>query len=1282
MSGQASSNEHNALGNDATLSNALHVAGFSDNTSTSMATNNVSSSAVPVDFEVEMDIADTAMDTTGDDALAQEGISTLAAAAPEDSQRQLPSPPHTETQQSQPLAEVQHTLPASSSSPEQQQLRVADSDNRPSISGFSRFPYRTSHDPLSPPPQFPDDDDDDDSAMPGLEPLEPLSYHPSPTVTPHNEGSRSGASTPQRNNRRPRVEDDHDAERDRRHPSERTGNAHYLSFLNARNANGLLLFLSTRSPQLRLNSAPRLGAEPPPFGGVPFNLFGHQHNMNLPQRSSSTPAEHSNAAPPSAAPNVSGQEFTFHAGAPNGLAITFDLLRGGPPIVRQVDENFRIHTHGGLPPQLNPFTHPTTTTPPAQEGSIPPSTSGTRGNGDADTPASNPNPNPGSGAAQSNNRARYMTAEDLLAQIRNMTNILTNALGSLEAMGDNSEMGKKIIRGLEEVPEGLAKRMEAVAKASGEGNGFGSCAICFDSLLEDSGFSVEAGPTPAGDTLHSHSHSHSEPATQEGTGDIPHVPASGEASIEPTEQAETASEEPKDEAPLPKIVTLPCSHAFHSSCLIPWFSKPMQTTCPSCRFNIDPEGLIWGLGGRYPGLTGGLGGATMGGATAFGPFTFAPFELFPPLGGANANAEGAAEGEGNQGEARAPGEDAGVPPAGIPFNFNGMGIPLLFSNSRRAGGNQPQRRAQSVPRGRTQSLPTAPAGQPGATSDDMNIDGPTWTRVTDRPNLPQLPPGAHRTVYHTHLPMGGVDVILDVIPVNMPSNGTADPTMAGLFSGRPLNPTASDFLNMIHERNGAATDNQGATGHQPAPAPSSVPASDNTNTTGQTQAPQQPAQAQDQPPAAGVMGGGFGFLQNLLAPLMPNQTAPRRPPVNIRRPATTASATPTVPIPQAVPQTSQAGTPPAAARPTTQPQVASGSQDDNPMFERIVARALGPVFDYVLAGMPGGTNAAHGDTPAEAGPMTLEPLPQPRPQTVEQAAATGLPSGLPAQLASNAPLAPAPTTNPVTPGTVSQAEFEQVMRDLEPAFGPVPPEHMEAMRRDYEQFVANNGLHHHHLHHHHDHDHDHVHDHNHAHTHDHDHDHPPLTMPGFPALETLINADIFDLSPTVRDILTRAGIATGTAGATGAPGAATGAEGQAEGQQGLPGLFQGTRRRRRRPQPPTESKPWSPPPAPGTTLRQRVEKMEREAGFRCDDVSCGAGPSDEDPTVSEAVKSMKQLSIRHPADHQPGEDVGKSVCAEEQVHGSEVEVTCPVCRHTGCITKEEWAAGSTDDISI
>jgi len=40
-----------------------------------------------------------------------------------------------------------------------------------------------------------------------------------------------------------------------------------------------------------------------------------------------------------------------------------------------------------------------------------------------------------------------------------------------------------------------------------------------------------------------------------------------------------------------KVVSMPCAHIFHSACLIPWFSKPRQTTCPTCRFDIDPWNL-------------------------------------------------------------------------------------------------------------------------------------------------------------------------------------------------------------------------------------------------------------------------------------------------------------------------------------------------------------------------------------------------------------------------------------------------------------------------------------------------------------------------------------------------------------------------------------------------------------------------------------------------------------------------------------------------------------------
>ncbi|KAG2130627.1 uncharacterized protein EDB93DRAFT_1179932 [Suillus bovinus] len=126
-----------------------------------------------------------------------------------------------------------------------------------------------------------------------------------------------------------------------------------------------------------------------------------------------------------------------------------------------------------------------------------------------------------------------------------------------------------------------------------------------------------------------------------------------------------------------------------------------------------------------------------------------------------------------------------------------------------------------------------------------------------------------------------------------------------------------------------------------------------------------------------------------------------------------------------------------------------------------------------------------------------------------------------------------------------------------------------------------------------------------------------------------------------------------------------------------------------RPMPPRrERKTWMLPAAPGPSLRQRVEQKEREAGLRCYDPSCGIGPSDEDPAPEILAASMKQLSI-HPLSH-PGEG---SLCAHtfhpaclvsaERVAGwgaedkaePYVEVSCPVCRDLGSVTREEWEEG-------
>jgi len=161
-------------------------------------------------------------------------------------------------------------------------------------------------------------------------------------------------------------------------------------------------------------------------------------------------------------------------------------------------------------------------------------------------------------------------------------------------------------------------------------------------------------------------------------------------------------------------------------------------------------------------------------------------------------------------------------------------------------------------------------------------------------------------------------------------------------------------------------------------------------------------------------------------------------------------------------------------------------------------------------------------------------------------------------------------------------------------------------------------------------------------------------------------------------------------------------------------------------------KKWAPPPPPGLTLRQKVEKREQEVGLRCCDVSCGVGPSDEDPWVHATEYGLKQLSIRASpnlsviesrtaVDSGVGSSLNrvsgeneevsngvdtrrdlerKSVCPH-MFHSSclvsservslalrdaevtfvgpegyeEVEVSCPVCRGSGRVSKEEWEAG-------
>ncbi|KAI0079525.1 hypothetical protein K474DRAFT_1591976 [Panus rudis PR-1116 ss-1] len=124
---------------------------------------------------------------------------------------------------------------------------------------------------------------------------------------------------------------------------------------------------------------------------------------------------------------------------------------------------------------------------------------------------------------------------------------------------------------------------------------------------------------------------------------------------------------------------------------------------------------------------------------------------------------------------------------------------------------------------------------------------------------------------------------------------------------------------------------------------------------------------------------------------------------------------------------------------------------------------------------------------------------------------------------------------------------------------------------------------------------------------------------------------------------------------------------------------------------------WTLPPPPGLTLRQRIEKRERELGLRCSDISCGVGPTDDDPETSIDVTSLRQIGIKkkdaqsdtdvvcehkfHPACLVSAERVagwGGEDKKEDKMEGTDedVEVSCPVCRAVGYVSRTDWEEGA------
>ncbi|KAJ4478033.1 hypothetical protein J3R30DRAFT_2849243 [Lentinula aciculospora] len=148
---------------------------------------------------------------------------------------------------------------------------------------------------------------------------------------------------------------------------------------------------------------------------------------------------------------------------------------------------------------------------------------------------------------------------------------------------------------------------------------------------------------------------------------------------------------------------------------------------------------------------------------------------------------------------------------------------------------------------------------------------------------------------------------------------------------------------------------------------------------------------------------------------------------------------------------------------------------------------------------------------------------------------------------------------------------------------------------------------------------------------------------------------------------------------------------------------------------PQERRTWVPPPPPGPTLRQTIERREREAGLRCWDVSCGLAPDDDCPLREIPEELKRQVRIRQEtaasassSQEGSGDSKGKGkekaekdpepqyVCehsfhtpclvtaqrvalngADEVVleEGKSVEVSCPICRASGMMPRDDWEDG-------
>ena len=161
-----------------------------------------------------------------------------------------------------------------------------------------------------------------------------------------------------------------------------------------------------------------------------------------------------------------------------------------------------------------------------------------------------------------NRRANTTSSEQTRHQIiQQFVSFISNRMRDPDAeRGPDHLRAHAVIDGLEPVSKDLLSRYEVV-RGEDHPQRRASCAVCYEPL----------------DLGYSHG-------------------------VEDRDPAEPVQTENRDlslalpyHAAFPEVVAFPCLHLFHSDCLLPWLAR--KTTCPTCRFDVDPDSLTLKGGG-------------------------------------------------------------------------------------------------------------------------------------------------------------------------------------------------------------------------------------------------------------------------------------------------------------------------------------------------------------------------------------------------------------------------------------------------------------------------------------------------------------------------------------------------------------------------------------------------------------------------------------------------------------------------------------------------------------